>query len=287
MKDLGDRGVAFMDLGVSMKDMGDRSFAFLDEKFREEAAKHPGAVEMFEEYKDAIEGLVRAVEEFTIGKEGVLEKRGINLNELAQALADQLEEVVNTTVAEFSEPAPEDLDEWCKLKDLDVRVSKILDQVEDAFVAAFATFGLQVPEFEVRASFGHLKPHLKRVVMIVGVLRDNCLVLCHMFNYAQFTARFCCRHPILCSMVALTAMVYVTRGPLIRKVLCLSGFGPLGPIKGEGETLSISSISDTVWMAGSRAAWIQSKWFGAIIPKGSWFSFLQWLAMGYYKGWHC
>jgi len=175
MKDLSDRGVAFMDLGGSMKHLGDRSFAFVDEKFREEAAKYPGAVEMFEEYKDAMEGLVRAVEAFTIGKEGMLEKRGINLDELTQVLAAQLEGVVNTVVAEFSEPAPEDQDKWCKLQDLDVRVSKILDQVEDAFVAAFATFGLQVPEFEVRASFSHVKPHLKRVIMIIGALRVELL----------------------------------------------------------------------------------------------------------------
>ena len=219
---------------------GERGFAFVDEKFREEAAKHHGAVEMFEEFKDAMEGLVRAVETFSIGKEGALEKRGINLDEFTRALAAQLEEVVNTIVAEFSEPAPKDQDEW--YKNLDMRVSKILDQVEDAIVAAFATFGLQVPEFEVRAGFGHLKPHIKRVILIAGALRAGLRGILCIQLLPIFADRFARRHPTLVSMVVITATFLVAEAfvpPLFLEVLSLLGFRRLGPVKGEGGIPSI------------------------------------------------
>ena len=102
-----------------------------------------------------------------------------------------------------------------------------------------------------------------------------------------FTARFSCRHPILCSMVAMTAIVFVARvvvPPPVQKVLCLLG---REPIKGECETLFISSVSDIAWLAESLSMWIHSKLFGPMVPEGRWFSVLRRLAMRFYKGWRC
>jgi len=226
----------------SLKDLGEKGFEFLDAKLKDEIAKHPEAIELYNEFKDALEGLIKESEAFSIGQQSVLEKRGINFEALKGALTDEFEKVIKVIESEFSEPLPEDQEDW--YKELDNTISRILDQIEDALVTAYATVGHLVPEFEVRAAFRRLKPHIKRVILTA--------------------ARFCRRHPILCAIIVTTAVVLIGKVVLprvLKLLLRLTGFGARGPIK------------------GSLAARLQSFIFGPLIPAGSWFSCLQRLAM--------
>jgi len=67
---------------------------------------------------------------------------------------------------------------------------------------------------------------------------------------------------------------------ILRQVLRIFGFGPLGPIKGSFlYDCDAERLFNMTLIVGGIAAWLQAWLFGPAIPKGSWFAMLQRLAM--------
>lgn len=154
------------DLGNSLKGLGEKGFEFMDTKWKAEAAKIPGALEKIDEFKDAVEKLVKEVEGFARRKSRVFEESGIDLEVLIEAIRVEFEYVVEELKAEFSEPLPEDQDEW--YKEFEKSLDRTLNRIEDALVSALAICGNVVPEFEVRANFRAFRPHIKKAILIAG-----------------------------------------------------------------------------------------------------------------------
>ncbi|KAH9946489.1 hypothetical protein B0H21DRAFT_743029 [Amylocystis lapponica] len=76
------------------------------------------------------------------------------------------------------------------------------------------------------------------------------------------------QHPVLLEGLLLAGTVLIIpEGALLRPLLAVFGFGPLGPVK------------------GSVAAWVQRTFYGAAVPKGSWFSQFQRVAMTFGSIW--
>ena len=119
-------------------------------------------------------------------------------------------------------------------------VAVALSQAEDCFVDLISKFG--VPTIEARAFFRSIKPLVQEIVVFVGDIVEQ--------------------HPVLLTTIIATAVVMIVpENFFLRPLLGLFGFGPYGPVK------------------GSSASWAQSAFFGAAVPKGSWFSLLTRLGM--------
>jgi hypothetical protein len=66
---------------------------------------------------------------------------------------------------------------------------------------------------------------------------------------------------------------------LLRQVLRMFGFGPLGPVKGAFlHDCGAERLFNMIFVGGV-AAWMQRWLFGPAVPKGGWFAMLQSLAM--------
>ncbi|TCD70372.1 hypothetical protein EIP91_003724 [Steccherinum ochraceum] len=119
-----------------------------------------------------------------------------------------------------------------------------LSRAEVSVVALSVNYGMD--EDEVREKFESVSFYLEELAVITG-------------DFGQ-------QHPELLGTLAFVAVaMIVPEGWFARLLLSFAGFGPLGPTK------------------GSLAAWMQSRFFGAIIPAGSWFSHLQRAAMAKWR----
>jgi len=119
-------------------------------------------------------------------------------------------------------------------------ISRALVKVEDAVVRVSKAVG--VPEAKVRSCFGDIEIHLRDVLVVTGDLAEQ--------------------HPIILETLAFSvAILVLPESALLKPIIRIFGIGPAGPIK------------------GSPATWAQRRFFGGVIPKGSWFSRLQSAAM--------
>jgi len=90
---------------------------------------------------------------------------------------------------------------------------------------------------KVKDSLTRLQPTLTKIAVATGDLAEQ--------------------HPAILEALVIALTFEIAPVLFLRPFLRLVGFGPLGPVK------------------GSLAAWTQRRLFGAAIPAGSWFSFLQ------------
>jgi hypothetical protein len=122
-----------------------------------------------------------------------------------------------------------------------ILMAKILLKVEGGVVRAAVAVG--IPEHEARVHFEAMEPHIRSILVTAGDLIEQ--------------------HPTIAEvlMFSIVGMV-VPQSWFLRPIFGLFGFGPAGSVKGK------------------TAAWAQSRFFGAYIPAGSWFSRLQSASMG-------
>jgi hypothetical protein len=86
------------------------------------------------------------------------------------------------------------------------------------------------------------------------------------------------QHPDLLSILLFTlAVMLIPEYWVLRPVLGLFGFGPTGP--GKGTAVPKLQRMPIDLFAGTVASWAQRVFYGAAVPKGSWFAFLQEAAM--------
>ncbi|KAJ3504620.1 hypothetical protein NLJ89_g7843 [Agrocybe chaxingu] len=221
-------------------ELSEKGIDFAKSKLDEVTASLPEAQEKLEEFKVAIDDLVNSAQSF----QGIVQKhcdeKGFRLEEIAALVATEVEKILEDLKAEFNEPLPEDQDEW--YRELDIKVSNVLDWIEHAVVEVAKT--LDISESESREAFRVIKPHIKRFILT--------------------SANLTRRHPILTAIVVGISAQLIFRplaSAMVALILNIIGFGPQGPIK------------------GSLASLVQKNVFGPAIPPGSWFGVLQSLAM--------
>jgi hypothetical protein len=66
---------------------------------------------------------------------------------------------------------------------------------------------------------------------------------------------------------------------VLRPLLSLFGFGPTGPVKGATAVSRKLGRSLLTYFAGTIAPWAQRVFYGAAVSKGSWFAYLDKVAM--------
>jgi len=119
-------------------------------------------------------------------------------------------------------------------------ITQALEKIEDAVVDVCSNW--KIPEDTVRADFDKVRPHLNHALLVVANLVNN--------------------HPdlvwFLCSSVIIAI---IPESFILWPILRLFGFSRMGPVK------------------GSIAARAQSFFYGAKVPKGSLFAWLQGVGM--------
>ncbi|KAI0080567.1 hypothetical protein K474DRAFT_1657713 [Panus rudis PR-1116 ss-1] len=117
-------------------------------------------------------------------------------------------------------------------------INSTLASVEDALVELGLKFNVDEKRMHTLARDFCL--HIETLVVSIGDLSEQ--------------------HPVLRAILVSSVIAFIAPRIsvwVLRPVLNLFGFGPAGPVK------------------GSLAAWAQSTFLGAVIPKNSWFSLLQ------------
>ncbi|KAF8517715.1 hypothetical protein BU17DRAFT_91581 [Hysterangium stoloniferum] len=123
-----------------------------------------------------------------------------------------------------------------RYKQRETMISSAMSKIENAFVNCAATWDMS--EDNARVRFQTISPQVQKIVLVAGNIIDN--------------------HPELIEALLFAGAIFlIPEAWLLRPILGMLGFGPAGPIK------------------GSAAAWAQSRFFGAVVEKGSWFSLLQ------------
>ncbi|KAF6760231.1 hypothetical protein DFP72DRAFT_883591 [Ephemerocybe angulata] len=123
-------------------------------------------------------------------------------------------------------------------------VSRALDQLAGSYVTICTELG--VPEEDARDSFTRLRRAVEDALLIAGKIIDN--------------------HPKLVTAIVITGVCFIMpEAAILRPIMSVFGFGPTGPIK------------------GSLAAWMQRRFWGGLVEKGSWFAYLQ--SAGMASGW--
>ncbi|KAH9921756.1 uncharacterized protein B0H18DRAFT_1019927 [Fomitopsis serialis] len=115
-------------------------------------------------------------------------------------------------------------------------VSLVIRKAEEAFIRLGVQHG--VPENQLRTHLDLIVKHVEDIVVTVGDLAEQ--------------------HPILLETLIVSGiMLIIPESWFLRPLFGLFGMSTEGPV------------------AGSAAAWAQGRFYGAYIPKGSWFSHLQ------------
>ncbi|KAF9224495.1 hypothetical protein BS17DRAFT_703131, partial [Gyrodon lividus] len=123
-------------------------------------------------------------------------------------------------------------------------VSHTLDKIEAGLLNLFREHAID--EALLSEYLGDIRPHLLTLVVTIGDLAEL--------------------HPKLFNMLIFSVTsLLIPQEWVLQPLLGIFGFGSKGPIQGE---------------SGTAAASMQKLFFGATVPAGSWFSYLQSVAMG-------
>lgn len=95
------------------------------------------------------------------------------------------------------------------------------------------------------------------------------------------------RHPVLVETIVIgTVFLLLPEMAILRPFVRLFGFGGNGPVKGEHSTPELRAVASlTVLLSGSLAAWLQSRFWGGAVARGSWFAWLQRAGMVTIRRW--
>ncbi|KAH7888183.1 hypothetical protein F5I97DRAFT_962065 [Phlebopus sp. FC_14] len=160
-------------------------------------------------------------------------------NVTADALSEELQDIFQVILDELQEAFPSP-EKAPSHDQRKVIVAHVLDRVEIALMDLGVRHG--VDEQVIRGHFSVIRRPIEAITVTVGDLSEQ--------------------HPDLVAMLMFSvAVMLIPEYWLLRPFLSIFGFGPTGPVK------------------GSAAAWMQRRFWGAAVKKGSWFSFLQWAGM--------
>ncbi|RXW22006.1 hypothetical protein EST38_g3841 [Candolleomyces aberdarensis] len=204
--------------------------------------------EIAEEYKDVADKVQLFQEEFNKIVEHATELReqlsesNIDLAVVHDYMTQEAAKVAENLQKEFNKPLPDEMDERARYRN--EMISKGLEGLETAFVDVCVKSG-RMSEEDARRIFEPIKKAIQDGLLVAGNIVD--------------------KHPKLVQTIIITAVcLMIPESFILRPILSLFGFGPTGPIK------------------GSLAAWMQRRFWGGAVARGSWFAFFQ--RAGMFKG---
>ncbi|KAF8531232.1 hypothetical protein JB92DRAFT_2852296 [Gautieria morchelliformis] len=203
-----------------------------EEELQNAAETFTSAKERIDEFKVTMEEVVSNAQKF---RDHVLHD-GVNLEELSEMLATELDTILEKLKAEFTQPLPGH--ETPRQAQRHKIICSALSMVEDAVVKVTGLWG--IPEADSRLHFKEFEPHLKNVLLISAQLIDE--------------------HPVLVTTVLVTGVVLLRPEKwLLRPLLKLFGFGPYGPVKGSTaawaqRTFWGAAVAKGSWFAGLQSA---------------------------------
>jgi len=209
------------------QDLGNKANTYKNKILNDAAAEYTLIADKINDFEKSMNQVVTNAE--TLAK--MILKDVPNREELQNRFEVEGSRAWESLKEEFSEPLPEDQTE--RYKQQATRIARALDMTEDALVKVCG-----LPEADVRAEFDNIKPHISKTLLIMVNLVNNHPVL---FETLFFS--------VVLSMIPLSL--------ILRPIVSLFGFGPLGPVK------------------GSFAAFAQRLFFGAAVTEASWFAMLQ------------
>ncbi|KAF8213962.1 hypothetical protein K438DRAFT_1956064 [Mycena galopus ATCC 62051] len=223
------------------RELGDAARWYGGKLMDDAAARSQEVRDKIGELKDLMDAIVHGatglhdLRTSTINKRSSDSIKGLVAEGLAGDLERALENVLEQLQIAF--PAPEEALGHEKRREM---VAKALDKAGAELKAVCAKHGMD--EEVVAVHWETIRGAIEKLVVMLGDLVEQ--------------------HPDLLSAVLFTgAVMLIPEYWVLRPVLSLFGFGPMGPGK------------------GTAASWAQRVFYGAAVPKGSWFAFLQEAAM--------
>jgi hypothetical protein len=147
--------------------LGQKAVEYVDRNLTANALQFPSVSDKIAEFKASVQDLVRSAEALKMGPAQGLGARTnihIDFDEFYQMLSEQSDLILEQLKAELSEPLPEDRSEGYKKRE--EAVDRALDKLEGALIKVYGHW--HIPEAEAKERFSHVKPQIRRVVLLVG-----------------------------------------------------------------------------------------------------------------------
>ncbi|THH28857.1 hypothetical protein EUX98_g5334 [Antrodiella citrinella] len=204
----------------------------------------------FSEVKIYVDTVVSATQHFRLEAE-----KAVNITKFSGELDHLLHQTAENVKEMFPPP-----DTALGHKGRETSIRLVLATVQDKIVDLAVKHGMN--ESVVRLHTSEIVQAVEHIFVFIGDLAEQ--------NPGLFTEL----------VIAVVVMAF-PESWFLQPLLAAVGFGPRGAIKGDGGSFffmrtRVNVLSDTL---GSFAAWMQRTFFGAAVPKGSFFSYLQSLAM--------
>jgi hypothetical protein len=137
----------------------------LNTTFKAMTAKFPDGLEMYNNFKRAVERFVEEANSIDFNEGVPLHKRGLDLKKIVEVVLLELEKAAQSLMNKFTLSLPESREKW--LKNVNDSVSKILADLEVGLVTVLNRLGVQ--ETVIRKALDRIKPHIKNIVHVAGM----------------------------------------------------------------------------------------------------------------------
>jgi len=145
------------------------SFRDVETMLEKETAQFADAAEGIKTFKQNLRDLVSSTNalRIDINQAYGLKKRDVNFNLtlFMEQLSHHVDLVMTDLMDELMEPAPGNQTE--NILRRNATISMVLDKLEVAVVKVYALW--DVPEVEARERFGHVQPHIRSIVLAIGM----------------------------------------------------------------------------------------------------------------------
>ncbi|KAF8200944.1 hypothetical protein BJ912DRAFT_921510 [Pholiota molesta] len=181
----------FLDFWEEARKLGDKAVQYANEQIESIADHNTSITDDIHNYKASWTQVVKTIGELRPGMNAdsqLIEIRHLEDEDYAFFFNKIWKRFLN-------EPLPENQSE--RYKQREVVINLALNMTEDVLVEAYDI--LDMPEEEVREKFGHVKPHIRQAILVMGNLADN--------------------HPEIVDIILFGAAI-------------LFGISPIGPVKG-------------------------------------------------------
>ncbi|KAF5354991.1 hypothetical protein D9756_005389 [Leucocoprinus leucothites] len=175
----------------------------------------------------------------------IMEQKNITIEHLSDVLSNEIGQTYMELIRDNDiTTLPESRNERAQARA--ELIDKVLPKVGVAYIRT--TVKLGVPDEQAEQQFQRVSPKVKHILLVTGSFIDD--------------------HPHLLEFVIFSASVLLLPEiQILRPIMSMFGFGPLGPIK------------------GTTAAWLQSRFWGGFVKSGSWFAILQKISMTLTGSW--
>jgi hypothetical protein len=157
----------FLDFWEEARKLGDKAVQYANEQIEFIADHNTSITDDIHNYKASWTQVVKTIGELRPGMNAdsqLIEIRHLEDEDYAFFFNKNMEKVLKRLQAELKEPLPENQSE--RYKQREVVINLALNMTEDVLVEAYDI--LDMPEEEVREKFGHVKPHIRQAILVMG-----------------------------------------------------------------------------------------------------------------------